>query len=127
GQAQEFVVIDLYDKGDAVRIFAGHDVEDAKCRSDGVATGFNRQFDDILWIEIDRVGGEGRGGTVFDPLVDRENGQIAGVGEPSMAEHRLQSSQYLIVATGIHPNLFHVVGRRESADGRLINDRLMVE
>src|SRR5580658_7326040 len=115
-QAEEFVMIDLYDEGDSVGIFTGHDVKYPKSGRDGVTTGFDRQLDDVLGVKIDRVGREGSTCAMFDPLVDGEDRQIAGVGQPAVADQDLDASQYLVVATGVHPDLFYVVRRREGAD-----------
>src|SRR5258708_4469365 len=38
GEAEEFIMIDLYDEGDAVRVFAAHDPQYAEGGCDGIAS-----------------------------------------------------------------------------------------
>src|SRR4029077_7402241 len=44
----------------------------------GVAVAFDRQLDDLLAVEVDRVGGERSARGVLDSLVDRQDGTGAG-------------------------------------------------
>jgi hypothetical protein len=108
-------------------IFTAHDTQDAKGGGDGIATGLYSQFDNILRIEVHRVGGEGGAGAVFDALVYGEDREIAGVGKAAMSQEGLEAGEDTIAAIGIHPDLFHVTGRGEGAERGFVEDGLMVE
>jgi hypothetical protein len=62
------------------------------------ATALDRQLDDLLAVEIGGVGGEGRSGGVLDTLVDGQDGQVAGAGEPAVREQALEAAQHTHVA-----------------------------
>ena len=91
---QELVVVQLADERDPVRVAARHRSEDSERGGDGVAAALDRQFDDLLTVEIHRVGGERRAGGVLDALVDRQDRKIAGPGQPSVAEQRLEAPEH---------------------------------
>ena len=77
-------MVDLNNKRNPVRIFAAHDAHYSKSGSHCIATSFYSQAYDVFRIEINRVGGEGRTGAVFNTLVHRKNITVAGVGQSSM-------------------------------------------
>ena len=110
GQAEEFVVVELYDKGDAVGVFAAHDAQHTKGGGDGVTAGFDGQLYNILRVKIHGVCGKRGTAAMFDALVHREDRDVACVGQPSVAEEYLYISQYLVVPVGIDPDLLHMVG-----------------
>ena len=62
-------------------------------RGDGVAAALDRELDDVLGIEVARVRGERRAGRVLDALVDRQDRDVAGAGQPAVVEERLQVAQ----------------------------------
>ena len=80
---QELVVVDLDDERNVVRVLARHRAEHAEGRRDGVAAALDGELDDVLRVEVGRVRRERRAGGVLDALVDRQNRQIAGVGQPA--------------------------------------------
>ena len=127
GKAEEFVMVDLYDEGNAVCVFTAHDVQHAKCGGYSITSGFYGQFDDIFGIEIHGVGGEGSAGAVFDTLVHREDRQVTGVGKSSVTDQGLQTSQYLVTAAGIRPYFFYVVRGGNCAECRFVNDGLVIQ
>ena len=63
-----------------MRVAARYRRQHAVSGGDAVTAGFNRQLDDVLRIEIQRVGGERGGGGVLDALIDRQDRQVAGAG-----------------------------------------------
>ena len=59
GISEKFVVIELYDEGDFVGVFAGDRAQDPEGGGDGVTLAFDGKFDDIFAVEIQRIlGGE---------------------------------------------------------------------
>ena len=100
GEGEEFVVIDFYDEGNFVRVFAGDGTEDAVSGSDGVAAAFDGELDDVFTVEIVGILGEAGAGRVLDALINRENGEVAGVTEASGAEEALEIGEDTDVAIG---------------------------
>jgi len=98
GGAEEFVAVELDEEGNAVCVFAAHDIQDAKGRGNGVAAGFYGELYNIFRVEVHGVGGEGCAAAVLDALVDGEDGEVAGVGEPSVADKCLYASQHRVGA-----------------------------
>ena len=58
-------------------IFSGYGCKDTEGGGDGVTSCFDGEFNDILAIEVDGIFGEGSACTVFDTLVDGEDGEVA--------------------------------------------------
>src|SRR5690606_6083469 len=60
----------------------------------GVAATLDRQFHDLLWVEVVEVGGE-RGATrMLDALVDGQDRQVARAPESTVGEQRLEVAKY---------------------------------
>ncbi len=78
GVAQRFVMVELHQERNTMRVTARHRGQHAVGRRHAVTAGFDRQLDDILRIKVQRVGGEGGPRRVLHALVDRQNGQVAG-------------------------------------------------
>jgi hypothetical protein len=78
GVGEQLVVVDLHDEGDLVGVPAGDGPEDAKGRGAGVAPALERRLDDVLGVEVRRVGRERGGRGMLDALVDGQDGQVAG-------------------------------------------------
>src|ERR1700761_157683 len=96
GQTEKFIAIYLDEKGNTMSIFTAHDGQHAKGGGDGATTGFHCQSDNIFRVEIDGISREGSSGAVFDSLVHRKDREIAGIGEPAVANKDLQTSEHLI-------------------------------
>jgi hypothetical protein len=64
---------------------------------------------------------------VLDALVNRKNGKVAGVGEPTVPDEGLQASQDLVATIGIGPYFFHMAGRRECAKRGFVDDGLVIQ
>ena len=75
---QELVVVDLEEERDLVRVLPRDGAEDAERRGDGVAAPLDRGLHDPLRVEADGVLREAGAGRVLDPLVDREDREVAG-------------------------------------------------
>ena len=93
GVGEELVVIELADEGDLVRVLARHRAEHAEGRRDRVAASFDRELDDVLAVEVDRVRREGRPRGVLDALVDGQDREVPGAREPAVVEHRFDAPQ----------------------------------
>ena len=65
--------------------FRATDAEHAERRGDGVAAALDRQLHDVLGIEVRRVGRERRAGRMLDALVDRQDRDVAGAGQPPVS------------------------------------------
>ena len=98
GVGEQLVVVDLHHERNLVRVAAGDAAEDAEGGADRVATAFDGELHDVLTVEVDRVLGEGGAGGVFDALVDREDRDVARVGEAAGAVEALQVGQDAVVA-----------------------------
>ena len=94
-------MVDLYDEGDLVGVFAADAGEDAKRGGDRIAPAFDGELDDVLGVEVGRVLGEAGAGAVLDALVDGEDAEVAGVCEASVAVHGLEAAEDLVVAVGL--------------------------
>jgi hypothetical protein len=78
-----------------VRVLARHRAKNAEGGGNGVAAAFDRELDDVLWIEIHRVRSKRCSGRMLDALIDRKDRHITSVGETSVTEHRLKVAQDL--------------------------------
>ena len=74
---QKLVVVELHQERDLVGVLARDRAEHAERRRDGVAAAFDRELDDVLRVEVDRVRGEARAGGVLDALIDRQDRNVA--------------------------------------------------
>jgi len=64
---------------------------------------------------------------VFDALVYGKDAEVSGVGEPSVADQRLEASQYLVAAIGVGPYFFYMTGRGQGAERGFVNDGFVIE
>jgi hypothetical protein len=87
---EEFVVVDLHQEWDFVGILTGHGTEDTEGGGNGVAATLDGELYDVLGIEIERILGKAGSGRVLDPLIDREDGEISGIGQATGAVHALE-------------------------------------
>src|SRR2546423_9688634 len=83
-QSQQFVVINLDDKWNLVRVLARDCAEHAKRRSNAVAAAFDGQLHDIFRIEVLRIRRERSAGGMLYPLVNRQDRNVTGAGKSSM-------------------------------------------
>ena len=95
GQSQQFVVVQFGNKRDAVGEATGHRSEDAKRGGHRVTATLDGQFDDSLRIKVPGIRRKGRGGRMFDPLVDGQDRDVAGAGQASVVEEGLEVTQNL--------------------------------
>ena len=87
-------MVDLEDERDAVRVAARDRAEAAQRAGDGVAPALDRQLHDLLRVEVVGVGRERRRGGVLDPLVHRQDREVAGPGEPPVRVQALEIAQH---------------------------------
>ena len=92
---EQLVVVELDDERDAVRVAARHHAEHTERRGNGVAAAGDCQLDDVLRVEVARVGSERRGSGVLDALIDGKNRHVAAAAEAPARQQRLQVAQYL--------------------------------
>ena len=95
GIGQEFVVVQLDEEGDPVRVPARHGAQHAQRGRDRVAPALHGQLADVPRIEVHRIRRERRPRRVLNALVDRQNRQVAGPGQPSVAQNPLKAAQHL--------------------------------
>ncbi len=96
-----------------MRVLARDRSQDAERGGDGVAAALDGEPDDVLRIEIDGIGSERRRARVLDPLVDRQNREIAGPAQPAGGEDALQAHEDLWVTIGASVYAVHEIGARE--------------
>ena len=106
----ELAVVELEDEGDLVGVALGDRTEHAEGARDAVAPARDRELDDVLGVEVDRVGREARTGGVFDALVDRQDRDVAGVAEPTVSEECLQIAQHGSLAVRVDPDAVEEIG-----------------
>ena len=82
-------MIDLQNEWDLVRIFPTNRTQDTESGRHGVAAPLDRQFHDILWIEIKWIRCERGPAAVFDALINRKNRKVTCVRQPTMVKHGL--------------------------------------
>ncbi len=92
--AQGFVMVNLHQERNAVRVAARHRRQHAVGGGHAVAARFNRQLDNVFRVEIHRVRGKRRARRMLDALVHRQNGEISGAGEASGIIKGLHISQH---------------------------------
>src|SRR5689334_10592754 len=73
GICQQLIVIDLHKKRNLVSVLARHRSQHTKRGSDRVAATFDRQLDDVLWVEIVRILGKACTAGMLDTLIHRQN------------------------------------------------------
>src|SRR6185369_12023899 len=83
-----------------VGVLAGNGPEDAEGRGDGVASPFDREFDDVLGVEVSWGRCEGGARGVLDTLIDGEDGNVPGTGEPAVVQDGLEAPEHLYRAVG---------------------------
>src|SRR3954449_5906882 len=111
--AQQLVVVELEDERQLVRVRAADGAEDAERRGDRVAAALDREADEVLGIEVDRVGREARARRVLDALVDRQDRDVAGPREAAVVEQPLQVAQRRGGAVGAEPEAVDRVRARK--------------
>ena len=87
-------MVELDDERDPVRVLARHRAQHAERRGDGVAAALDRELDDVLGVEVDRVLGERRARRVLDALVDGQDRDVAGAAEAAVGEDALERAQH---------------------------------
>jgi hypothetical protein len=91
--AQKFVVINLQDEGDFVRVLAGVKTENTQGAGDAVGAAFDGELDDVFRIEEQRVRRERSAGRVFDALIDWENRSVTGASKATVIQKLLKAFQ----------------------------------
>ena len=124
GVGHQFVVVDLDDIRDAMGEAPSCQTERAKCRCHRVAAALQRQLDDLLGVEVSRVGREGRPGRMLNALVDRQYGHIARARQAPAVGDLLQAADDAWAAVAVQPDAFAEVAAGQSQavarDGRAL-------
>ena len=68
---EEFVVVDLNDEGDLVGVFARDGTQNSEGGGHGVATAFDREFNNVFRIKIGGVFSKAGAGGMLDALINR--------------------------------------------------------
>jgi hypothetical protein len=90
---EKLVVIELDQEGNLMGVFARTGAEHAERRGDCIASALDGQFDDALGIEIGGIGRKAGAGGMLDALIDGEDRNIPGPGEPAVVEDHVEISQ----------------------------------
>lgn len=110
---QELVMVDLHQEGNVVGVFAGDGTKDAKGGGDGIAASLDGEFHDVLGIEVDWILCKAGAGGVFDTLVNRKDGKVAGICQASGAVHALKVGQDAGIPITANVDAVHKVGTRK--------------
>lgn len=82
GICQEFIVVHLDDEGNAVCVATRDHSQNPKSAGNSVAAAFDGKPDDGIRIEEVGVLRKRRTRAVFDTLIDRQDGDVAGACQP---------------------------------------------
>jgi len=94
GKGEQFVVVELHDEGNFVRIFVSDRAKNSEGRGDRVAFAFDGELDDVFRVEIVRILGEAGSRRVLDALINGKNRDIAGMSEAPVAKDALKIGKY---------------------------------
>ena len=89
-QREQFVVIDLNDERNLVRVFSRDRAQHAERRSDTIAATFDGKLDDVFRIEVLRIRGERSTGGMLNALVNRKNRNVTRSREATVINQRLK-------------------------------------
>ena len=127
GVGQEFVVVDLDHEGDLVGVLAANHAKDAEGGTDGVASAFDGELDNVFGVEVGGVFGKGRTTGVLDALVDGEDAEVAGAGEATVVVHGFERAQGWIVAVAVRHHAVDKVSARQVQLGLVHGFAFVVE
>ena len=122
GVGEELVVVELHEEGDLVGVLAGHAAENAEGGGHGIAAALDGELHDVLGIEVDGIGGKAGARRVLDALVDREDREVAGIGQAARSVKALQVGQDARVAVAAEMNAIDEI--RSGKMQQILGDRL---
>jgi len=102
-------VVDLHDKRNLVRVATRHRGQHAERGGHTVAAAFDGELDDVLGIEINRVGCKRGAAGMFHALIHRQQGKIAGIRQPSVTIKGLQAAQHAGLAVFHRHHAIHII------------------
>src|SRR5206468_9513192 len=109
GKTEKFIVIDLYNEWNPMCKFSAHDSQDTISGSNGIASAFDCQANNIFRIEINWIGSKRSACTMFNSLVHRKDAAITRTTQSSMIQKTLKIAQDLVAAVAVDPNLFNMI------------------
>ena len=109
--ADQLVMVELDDEGNPMCVPSRDGTQHAESRRYGVAASLDRQANDILRIEIKRIGCERGACRMFDALIDRKDRKVARAGQPAVSEQGLQATERTHVAVRPNPKPVDRIGR----------------
>src|SRR5690606_1654354 len=78
GEAEEFIVVDLHNKRNLMRILTAHNSEHPVGGSNGITAAFDSEFYNIFRIKINRIGSKSRTPAVLNSLIHRKDRAMPG-------------------------------------------------
>src|SRR6185503_1715067 len=96
-----------------VRVLAREASKHAERGGDGIAAAFDRELDDVLAIEVDRVLGERCAGGVLNALIHGKDRHITRSGQAAVAVDRLHVPKHLRVAIAVRPDAIDEIRSRK--------------
>src|SRR5437763_17190533 len=106
-------MVDLDEKRNLMRIFAGYRPQNAISGSDRVATAFDGQLHDVLGVKVIRIFGKACSSRMLDTLVHRQDREVASAAQAAMADDALQIPQHTRIAVGHRVEPVHYVAARK--------------
>jgi len=120
GVGHQLIVVDLYNEGDLVSVFASYRAENSIGGGHSVTATLDGELYDVLGVKVHGVGSKRGARGVLDALVDGKNAKIAGVGQTPGSVKALEISKNGNGAVGGGPNSVDEIGTG-SVDGRCGN------
>ena len=110
GVGEQFVVVDLHDEGNLVRIAARHGAQHAESRCYGVAAALKSEKEDIFRIEIVGIRSERSPGRMLDALIHGQDRDVARATQPAVRKDALQVAERRKIAIRSAPDAIHRIG-----------------
>ena len=107
--SQQFIMIDLYDERNFMRVLARHNAQHTKRGCDCIASAFDGELDNVFGIEVIGVFREACAARMLDALIHRQNGKITRSAKTTVVMHPRQIAEHAIVAVRMRNNTIYKI------------------